>query len=974
VTALFERITECPPPYDRARGADALDSLIKAFQGAPELAPAVKLLSESPRVRELLEATFSASPYLTALALRHPGSLAECLLGDPDSQLAEARAGLAAAVAQASTIAEVMALLRRFKHRMALLAALAELGGVWPIEAALEGMSVTADSALEQATAFLFRKARESGQLVAQTEVTSPSPGYFVIAMGKLGAFELNYSSDVDIVVFYDADRAGLKPEIEPSTFFVRMTRELVRLLQEHTADGYVFRTDLRLRPDPGATQIALSVEAGLTYYESFGQNWERAALVKARVVAGDVEAGEEFLRQLSPFVWRKYLDFAAVADIHAMKRRVHAFKGHGAIAVEGHDIKLGRGGIRDIEFFAQTQQLIAGGRHPELRTRGTLETLERLATGGWIAPDAAKELTEAYLFLRRIENRLQMVGDQQTHTIPDDRDELDRVARLSGFAETNVFGEALLDRFRRVETHYEALFEKIPEPPRAAPNIVVADENDPAALAGLDRLGFSNPAAAVAAIRAWQSGRYAATRSERTRERLTEFLPSLLDAFGRSAEPDLALATFDKVIAEMPAGLQLFSLLAANPSLLRLIADIMGTAPRLARILGRRPRLLDAVLDPGFFGAAPTPAKLKELVGAALTEAGDYQEALDRARIVGREQAFLIGVRVISGTLSARQAGAAYADLAETLIEALAARVEEELIRTHGRLPGGKAAVLAMGKLGGREMTAGSDLDLIIVYDYEGDNAQSDGAKSLPGPHYYMRYAQRLIAALSADTAEGSLYQVDMRLRPSGNQGPVATKLSSFISYQLGSAWTWEHLALTRARLVTGPASLRREIGNTIREVLSRPRDRAKVAEDVRTMRTKIADDKGNSDVWDLKHVRGGLIDLEFMAQFLQMVSAAEHSDVLDQNTELALTKLSAAGVVSPGDAEILVPAARLYHTLTQLLRLCLDKPFVADEAPRALKDMLARASDMPDFATLEATLKDTVVAVHEAFERIVA
>ena len=691
-------------------------------------------------------------------------------------------------------------------------------------------------------------------------------------------------------------------------------------------------------------------------------------------MVAGDVEAGEEFLRQLSPFVWRKYLDFAAVADIHAMKRRVHAFKGHGAIAVEGHNIKLGRGGIRDIEFFAQTQQLIAGGRHPELRTRGTIETLERLALGGWITPGAAKELTEAYLFLRRIENRLQMVGDQQTHIIPAEREELDRVARLSGFADTNTFGDALLDQFKRVEAHYEVLFEKIPEPPRSAPNIVVADDNDPAALAGLERLGFSNPTAAVAAIRAWQSGRYAATRSERTRERLTEFLPSLLDAFGRSAEPDLALATFDKVIAEMPAGLQLFSLLAANPSLLRLIADIMGTAPRLARILGRRPRLLDAVLDPGFFGAVPTPAKLKELVGAALAEASDYQDALDRARIIGREQAFLIGVRVISGTLSARQAGAAYADLAETLIETLAARVEEELVRSYGRLPGGKAAVLAMGKLGGREMTAGSDLDLIIVYDYEGDGSQSDGAKSLPGTQYYTRFTQRLIAALSADTAEGSLYQVDMRLRPSGNQGPVATKLSSFILYQLGSAWTWEHLALTRARLVTGPASLRREIGTTIREVLSRPRDRAKVAEDVKAMRAKIADDKGSAEVWDLKQARGGLIDLEFIAQFLQLVSAAERPEVLDQNTELALTKLSAAGVLSSGDAEVLVPAARLYHTLTQLLRLCLDRPFVADEAPRALKDLLARASDMPDFATLEATVKDTLTAVHEAFERIVA
>jgi [glutamine synthetase] adenylyltransferase / [glutamine synthetase]-adenylyl-L-tyrosine phosphorylase len=974
VTAFFERITQAPLVHDAARGADALTSLSRTLRDAPDLAPAADLVTEAPLVRELLAASFSGSPYLASLALRDPSSLADCLLRDPDAHVAEARSALAAAIAETATAKEVMGLLRRFKHRIALLTGLADLGGVWSTEATLSAMSAAADAALQQSTGFLFRKAREAGQVAAQADASSPAPGYFVIAMGKLGAFELNYSSDIDFMVFYDAARAGLAPGIEPSPFFVRLTRELVRLLQEHTADGYVFRTDLRLRPDPGATQIALSTDAGLIYYESFGQNWERAALIKARIAAGDVEAGEEFLRQLSPFIWRKYLDFAAVADIHAMKRRVHEFKGHGAIAVEGHDIKLGRGGIRDIEFFAQTQQLIAGGRHPELRTRGTIETLDRLAEGGWIAREAASELGQTYLFLRRIENRLQMVGDQQTHIIPPDQEELDRVARLSGFADTNAFGDALIAAFKRVEAHYGALFEKLPEPPNSAPRFVVpADETDPAALASLERLGFHNPQATVAAIRAWQSGRYVATRSARARERLTEFLPSLLDAFGRTAEPDLALATFDKVIADMPAGVQLFSLLAANPSLLRLIADIMGTAPRLARIIGRRPRLLDAVLDPGFFGAVPTPARLKELVGNALAQAADYQDALDRARIVGREQGFLIGVRVISGTLSARQAGAAYAALAETLIEAVAERVEAELVRQHGRMKGGQASVVAMGKLGGREMTAASDLDLIVVYDYEGEGAHSDGARSLPGPQYYSRFTQRLIAALSAQTAEGSLYPVDMRLRPSGNQGPVATRLTSFVDYQKGSAWTWEHLALTRARVITGPASLRRTINAAIGEVLARPRDRATVAAEVRTMRAKIADEKGAGDKWDLKQAQGGLIDLEFIAQFLQIVSAAEHPEVLDQNTELALTKLTAAGVLAPGDAEILVPAARLHHTLTQVLRLCVDKPFVAADAPRALKDLLARASDMPDFTTLEATLKDTLGAVHEAFGRIV-
>jgi glutamate-ammonia-ligase adenylyltransferase len=974
VTAFFERIAESPLIYNEARGADLLDSLAKALAAADDLAPAAKLLSAAPKVRALLAAAFSGAPYLAALAARDPGLLAECLLRDPDGHLEDARISLTAAAGTAQTPKEAMVALRRFKRRIALLVGLADLGGVWSTEETLKAMSIAADAAVEQAVAFLFRQAREVGQIVGPMQGASAPKGYFVIAMGKLGAHELNYSSDIDIIVFYDAGWAGLAPGIEPSAFFVRLTRELVRLLQEHTGDGYVFRTDLRLRPDPGATQVALSTEAGLTYYESFGQNWERAALIKARVIAGDFAAGEEFLRQLAPFIWRKYLDFAAIADIHAMKRRVHAHKGHGRIAVAGHDIKLGRGGIRDIEFFVQTHQLIAGGRHPELRTRGTLETLQELVQGGSIAPKAADELTRAYLFLRRVENRLQMIGDQQTHILPDETDELARVAALSGFGDVDAFAEAVLGELARVESYYGALFEKLPPLPEAAPSIVLpGDEADPATLAALERLGFGNPEQAIAAVRAWQSGRYPATRSARARERLGEFLPLLLDAFGRTAEPDLALATFDKVVADMPAGVQLFSLLAANPSLTRLVADIMGTAPRLASILGRRPRLLDAVLDPGFFGAVPTPGKLKEIVVRALAQASDYQDALDRARIVGREQGFLIGVRVISGTLSAPQAGSAYAVLAETLIETLAARVETELERQYGRMPGGTVAIVAMGKLGGREMTAMSDLDLITVYDFAGDAAQSAGPKSLPGSQYYTRFTQRLIAALSAQTAEGSLYQVDMRLRPSGNQGPVATKLASFIDYQERSAWTWEHLALMRARVVSGPIGIRRDIERSIAEVLQRPRDRTAVAADVRAMRAKIEEEKGTQDIWDLKHVRGGLIDIEFLTQFLQLVSAHDHPEVLDQNTAGAISKLLQAGAITLADAEILAPAATLYHALTQCLRLCLDKPFVPDQAPRALKDLLARASDMPDFATLEAMLKDTLGAVHDAFDRLV-
>lgn len=968
MTALADRIQESPEIFDAARGGDVLAAVQKGLAGDERWVEASAML-DSPKVASFLTAVFSGSPYLAALASRSPDLLAECLMTDPDVHLAEAGARLEADMAEGPAMSEAMVMLRRFKQRSALLTALADLSGAWTTQETLQGLSEAADTAIRAAVTYLFRKAHE-----AEKVTSAKADGYFVIAMGKLGALELNYSSDVDFMVFYDPERAHLAEGTEASSFFVKLTRDLVKLLQEQTKDGYVYRTDLRLRPDPGATQIALSTEAGLIYYEGYGQNWERAALIKARISAGDIVLGQEFLHQLAPFVWRKYLDFAAVADIHAMKRRVHEFKGHGAIAVGGHDIKLGRGGIRDIEFFAQTQQLIAGGRHAELRTRGTLTTLSQLAEGGWIEPEAAQALSEAYLFMRRVENRIQMTGDQQTHIIPADAAELDRLARLCGFADTDAFGDALVTRFKLVEHHYGALFEKLPQPPSSVPGLMVGDEADPEALAGLQGLGFENPAAAVEAIKAWQAGRYPATRSAKARERLTSFLPNLLEAFSRTAQPDLALSTFDKVMANMPAGLQLFSLLAANPSLLRLVADIMGTAPRLAKILSRRPRLLDAVLDPGFFGVVPTEKQLKDVVGSTLALATDYQDALDRARIVGREQGFLIGVRVISGTISAEQAGKAYAALADTLIQALSDRVGEELVLQHGRMPDGMAAVIAMGKLGSEEMTAASDLDLITVYDYAGDDAKSDGARSLPGTQYYTRFTQRLIAALSAQTAEGALYEVDMRLRPSGSQGPVSTKMSGFLDYHEKSAWVWEHLALTRARVVSGPPAMRETIDKTIRTVLTRRRDRSAVAGEVHEMRRKIAAEKGTSDIWDLKQVRGGIVDIEFIAQYLQIVHAADRPEVLDPNTEDALAKLAAAGVIGKADADLLIPAARLYQSVTQILRLCLEDRFDVADAPRALRELLARSADMPDFSMLEATLQETLSRVHDAFNRLVS
>ena len=366
-----------------------------------------------------------------------------------------------------------------------------------------------------------------------------------------MGAGELNYSSDIDLIVFHDAKAAALASGIEPSQFYVRLTQRLVKLMQERTGDGYVFRTDLRLRPDPASTQIAVSTAAALDYYESVGQNWERAALIKARVCAGDMAAGAMLLKELSPFIWRKYLDFGAVAAIHAMKRQINAFRGHDEIAVEGHNIKLGRGGIREIEFFVQTQQLVAGGRHPELRGRQTLDMLAVLAEGGWIDQAACDDLGEAYRFLRSVEHRLQMVADEQTHTLPGDREGLERFVRFLGFADRDAFAEVLLGHLRNVQRHYATLFESAPaEEAKQRGLIFPADADDRDTLDKLATMGFRQPLEVSTLVRGWLAGGQRSLKSSVAREQLAELVPLLIPHFARSANPNGAVLAFDRFLA----------------------------------------------------------------------------------------------------------------------------------------------------------------------------------------------------------------------------------------------------------------------------------------------------------------------------------------------------------------------------------------------------------------------------------------
>jgi len=969
---LAQRIVTAPVLSEPQEAHKRLDDWLAGLSGQDRNLR--RLLAGRPQVHALLLGVADGSPHLWELVRADPARLVRLLESDPDRSFDAILADASDSLSSTLDEAYVMALLRRMKADASLLIALADIGGVWPVMRVTAALTELADAAVRAAVRHLFEQAARDGKLrPARASEPEAGTGYIVLAMGKMGAGELNYSSDIDLIVFYDKAAPALAAGSEPAPFYVRLTRGLVKLLQERTVDGYVFRTDLRLRPDPGSTQIAVSTAAALDYYESVGRNWERAALIKARPCAGDLPAGDRLLRELSPFIWRKYLDFAAVADIHSMKRQIHAYRGHGEIAVEGHNVKLGRGGIREIEFFVQTQQLIAGGRHPELRGRETLAMLSVLAEGGWIGAEARDQLGAAYQFLRTLEHRLQMVADEQTHTLPGDREGLERFARFFGYVDRDSFAEALLAHLRNVQRHYATLFESAPAAEaRARALAFPVETDDRETLDKLTAMGFKQPLEASARVRQWLAGSYRSLRGEHARSQLAELVPLLLTHFARSANSDAALLAFDRFLTGLHGAGRLFSLLRQNPDLVELIAMVLGIAPRLADSLAHAPDIVDAVIDPSFFGALPEEAELVAVLDRSLEQAGSYEDFLDRIRIFAQEQMFLIGTRILSGTVSAEQAGEAYARLADMLIRSLHRAVEKEFVALHGRIEGQETAILALGKLGGREMTATSDLDLIVIYDFDPDHPESDGRRPLYGAQYFTRLVQRLISALTAQTNYGVLYHVDMRLRPSGRSGPVATRIDSFSSYQDTEAWTWEHMALTRARVVSASPTFTARIEQVIRDVLCSPRDAELIAGDVTEMRQAIAREKGDRDRWNLKYVAGGLIDIEFIVQYLQLVHAAATPDILDTSTVRGLDKAWRLGLLATEHAEILRPAVRLYHNLTQILRLCLPGDFDPKTASPGLCGLLARAADVPDFATLEAFLEDTQINVRKTFAQI--
>jgi [glutamine synthetase] adenylyltransferase / [glutamine synthetase]-adenylyl-L-tyrosine phosphorylase len=971
---LAARFADGPHVAASAKAEQRLTDWLAELE--PAQAAAIHDLLDRRFAKTILLGIIEFSPYLFDLIRADAARLIRLLTCDPDAHLAWLIEKASRDVLAASGETELMHVLRRTKSEAALLIALCDIGGIWPVMRVTAALTDLAVASVQAALRYLFRQEAVRGRL------SPPNPdrpeegsGLFVLAMGKMGAGELNYSSDIDLIVFFDSAAPTLASDIEPPPFFVRLTQALARLLQQRTGDGYVFRVDLRLRPDPASTQVAIATDSALHYYEREGRTWERAAMIKARPCAGDLRAGEAMVAEIAPFVWRKHLDFAALADVHDMKRQMQIFRGQSEIAVEGHNVKVGRGGIREIEFFAQTQQLIAGGRHPELRARQTLAALNVLASSNWITFQARDELAAAYEFLRRVEHRLQMVADEQTHSLPDDSEGVERFANFFGYEGRAAFAKDLLGHLKVVQGHYAKLFEgDDPTGTAKLPDIdYAAGPEDARLLERLAMLGFKQPVTVAQTLQQWIAGDYRVFRTETTRSAFVDFVPALIEGLADAEEPDRAVTAFDHFLQALQRGGRLITLLSQNRDLVALVALVLGAAPRLGDMLARQPQLMDGLIDPRFFGAMPDQHELSARLAATLRDADSYEEFLDRLRLFGQESLFLIGTRILSGTVSAPQASTAFADVAEGIVHTVHGLVTGRFAAQYGHIKGQQTAILAMGRLGSREMTASSDLDLILLYDFDAEHPDSDGTPSLHGAQYFARFTQRLISAFTTRTNYGVLYEIDVRLRPSGRSGPVASHIQSFAEYQEREAWTWEHMALTRARVISAAPEFRVQIEKIIRDALTRRRDRVGTANDVADMRRAIALEKGEDDLWDLKYAAGGLVDIDFIAQYLQLVHGADKPDILDVSTLEVLDKAAKLGVLAPSEADVLRSAARLYHDLTQILRLCVSDKFKPETAGEDLLQVMARAGDAPDFSALEARVKETQAEVRRVFRALV-
>jgi glutamate-ammonia-ligase adenylyltransferase len=918
-------------------------------------------VSELPRV-------FAASDFVARACVRHPELLRDLVESRDLFRVYDAGEVARRAARELANVADETALktrLRVLRRREMVRIAWRDLAGAADLNETMAALSELADACVHEALDKLHAWA--CARHGAPRGAASGKPqSLVVLGLGKLGGQELNFSSDIDLLFAYpeEGETDGARP-LSNHEFFIRLGQALIGALNENTADGFVFRVDMRLRPNGASGPLALSFDAMEHYYQVHGREWERYALIKARAIAGERAAGRELLARLKPFVFRKYLDYSTLDAIRSMKLMIER-----EVARKGlqTNVKLGPGGIREIEFLAQALQLIRGGREPDLAEPALLKVLPRLAAGGHITPETERELAAAYVFLRNTEHRLQMADDRQTQELPaDDREKL-RLAFASGFADWSQFETALNRRRRRVQELFAQMF-SAPQG-EAAPEAQAKDSlqavwlqavDTEAARAILAQSGYADPDAVLALLDGLRSGSAYESFSAEGRARMDRLVPLLIAAAGLSPDPATTLARLVNLLEAIGRRSTYLALLIENPMALSQLVKLLSASPWIANWIAQHPIVLDELLDPRSLYEPLTRERLADELRQRLAHipAEDVELQMEILREFRHGRVLRVAAADIARDLRAprarseaqatssgpgpapEQVGAHLAAIAEVVIGESLELAQTALREKHGapRCPGRETppgfAVIGYGKLGSLELGYGSDLDMIFLYEGCDDGATA-GPRVLPNEAYFARLGQRLIHVLTTRTPGGILYEVDMRLRPSGQSGPLVTSLAAFRDYQRDHAWTWEHQALVRARPVAGSAALARAFAEVRHEILCRPRDPVRLKAEVREMRARMAaaHAPGEPGRANVKHDPGGIVDIEFMVQYWVLRWAHEHPGLTRHTDNIhILEALSTEGLLDSGQAQLLTEAYRRYLSVEHRLKL-MERGAAADPA----------------------------------------
>jgi glutamate-ammonia-ligase adenylyltransferase len=943
-----------------------------------------------------------SSPFLVSILCRYPEYFRGLFMENRISSALSSREILEllrGMVDEETDYKSLLPVLRRFKYREILRIAARDLNGLASLEEVTEELSDLAAACLQVAYEVCRRQLiREHGVPLLRTPEGEEEADLVVLGMGKLGGRELNFSSDIDLIYFYssdDGETAGVQAPDGSITgrqslhaFFIKLAEMITKAISQVTEDGFVFRTDLGLRPEGKSGDLALSLRSAEVYYESWGQPWERSAMLKARPVAGCPVLGERFLRMIEPFVYRKYLDYTLIEDMMAMKKKIDISLARDR-GVEDN-IKLGRGGIREIEFFIQATQLVFAGKNPALRARNSFQALRILRDAAIITSEDCEALSDAYRFLRTVEHRIQVVQERQTHNLPVGEEEMRFLARRCGYVDEDgprMFRENLESHRAKVSSMYGDLFlSREKRKDEVSPEVYLIF--DPATDADLvkdllEERRFEDVDTAFENLILLRDGTPRSRLSPKTRRLREEITPLLFLEIIASPDPDMALSSVEKFFRAVGPRASFYALLAENREILKLLVSLFGMSEFLSKIFILNPEILDTMVSRSFSPVKSLQEAETELA-SLLEHAADFEDRLDILRRYRHEEFLRIGMHDIYGRLDQTGIAGQLTNLAEACLAAACGIAEQELSRfgtplcvdENGEERRARFVILAMGKLGGRELNYHSDLDIIYVYDYQG---MTNGERSISNREYFAKLGQKIISILSMPTREGYVYKIDTRLRPSGNAGPLVTSLDSFRTYHREEAHVWERQALTKARIILGEGLLREEIESVVRDTVYGAGADEEVRREIHRLRMRMEHElaRESAGSFNIKTGRGGMVDVEFIVQYLQLRHGGEFPEVRSVSTLEALQALHARSLVSDDEFGALSDGYTFLRHLENRLRIIHDYSMNELGGPKGYLNKLARRLGYDERLrnpgeALMADYERITGAVRKVYERI--